>query len=113
MPRPLWRGRDHQDTFCSMSETNGAVGRAVPRREGSDKVTGRARYTDDLVVPGAWYGKTVRSSIPRGRVRSITFDPGFDWSQVVVVTAQDIPGDNVVQLIPDDQPALAPIEIRH
>ena len=83
------------------------------RREGSDKVTGRARYTDDLVVPGAWYGKTVRSSIPRGRVRSITFDPAFDWSQVVVVTAHDIPGDNVVHLIRDDQPALAVGDIRH
>ena len=96
-----------------MPDTTASVGRPVLRREGSDKVTGRARYTDDLVVPGAWYGKTVRSSIPRGRVRSITFDPGFDWSQVVVVTAQDIPGDNVVQLIRDDQPALATSEIRH
>src|SRR5258705_424730 len=96
-----------------MPDTTASVGRPVLRREGSDKVTGRARYTDDLVVPGAWYGKTVRSSIPRGRVRSITFDPGFDWSQVVVVTAQDIPGDTVVQLIRDDQPALATSEIRH
>src|SRR5436309_11999330 len=111
MPWPLWRGRYHQDTFCSMSETNGAVGYPVPRREGGDKVTGRARYTDDLVVPGAWYGKTIRSSIPRGRVRSITFDPAFDWSSVVVVTAADIPGENVVQLIRDDQPALAAGEI--
>jgi CO/xanthine dehydrogenase Mo-binding subunit len=83
------------------------------RREGGDKVTGRARYTDDLVVPGAWYGKTIRSGIPRGRVRTITYDPAFNWSQVVVVTAQDIPGDNVVQLIRDDQPALAAGEIRH
>ncbi len=83
------------------------------RREGGDKVTGRARYTDDLLVPGAWYGKTVRSSIPRGRVSAITFDPSFDWSRVVVVTAEDIPGDNVVQLIRDDQPALAAGEIRH
>ena len=96
-----------------MTDTTAAVGRPVPRREGGDKVTGRARYTDDLVVPGAWYGKTIRSRIPRGRVRTITYDPGFDWSQVVVVTAQDIPGDNVVQLIRDDQPALAAGEIRH
>src|SRR6185503_7746056 len=43
----------------------------------------------------------------------ITYDPAFDWSQVVIVTAQDIPGDNVVQLIRDDQPALAAGEIRH
>jgi len=92
-----------------------AVGRSVPRREGADKVTGRARYTDDLVVPGAWYGKTIRSTVARGTLRSITLDPGFDWARVVVVTADDIPGENVVQLIRDDQPALARLggEIRH
>ena len=91
------------------------VGRSVPRREGAAKVTGAARYTDDLLVSGAWYGKTIRSTIPRGRIRSITLDPSFDWDRAVVVTADDIPGDNVVQLIRDDQPVLAPAhgEIRH
>src|SRR5216110_147137 len=92
-----------------------AVGRSVPRHEGVDKVTGRARYTDDIAVPGAWFGKTIRSTIPKGRIRSIALDPAFDWSRVVVVTADDIPGDNVVQLIRDDQPVLAALgaEIRH
>src|SRR5258705_125945 len=92
-----------------------AVGRSVPRREGADKVTGRARYTDDITVPGAWYGRTIRSTIARGAIRSITLDPAFDWARVVVVTADDIPGDNVVQLIRDDQPILARKggEIRH
>ncbi|HXM37063.1 MAG TPA: xanthine dehydrogenase family protein molybdopterin-binding subunit [Gemmatimonadales bacterium] len=91
------------------------VGRSVPRREGVAKVTGEALYTDDLVVPGAWYGKTIRSTIARGTIRAITFDPSFDWSpsRVAVVTAEDIPGENVVQLIRDDQPALAEREIRH
>src|SRR5213594_2932878 len=98
-----------------MSDTTVTVGRSVPRREGGDKVTGRACYTDDLIVPGAWYGKTIRSTVPRGRIRSITLDPAFDWQRVVVVTADDIPGDNVVHLIRDDQPVLAPKggEIRH
>ena len=91
------------------------VGRSVPRREGADKVTGCARYTDDITVPGAWYGRTIRSTIARGAIRSITLDTAFDWARVVVVTADDIPGDNVVQLIRDDQPVLAPKggEIRH
>ena len=91
------------------------VGRSVPRREGADKVTGRARYTDDIAVPGAWYGRTIRSTVPRGRIRSITLDPTFDWQRVVVVTADDIPGENVVHLIRDDQPVLAPKggEIKH
>jgi CO/xanthine dehydrogenase Mo-binding subunit len=99
----------------SPSEAGPTVGRSIPRRDGAPKVTGAARYTDDLVFPGAWYGKTIRSTIPRGRVRSITFDPGFDWSRVAVVTADDIPGDNVVHLIRDDQPVLARLggEIRH
>ena len=98
-----------------MSDTTVTVGRSVPRREGADKVTGRARYTDDLSVPGAWFGKTIRSTVPRGRIRSITLDPAFDWGRVVVVSADDIPGDNVVQLIRDDQPVLAPKggDIRH
>src|SRR5205809_779283 len=92
-----------------------AVGRSVPRREGADKVTGRARYTDDITVPGAWYGRTIRSTIARGAIRSITLDPAFDWSRVGVGTAADIPGDNVVQLLRDRQPVLAPNggEIRH
>ncbi len=79
-------------------------------------MTGRARYTDDIAVPGgAWYGRTIRSTIARGAIRSITLDPAFDWARVVVVTADDIPGDNVVQLIRDDQPVLATKggEIRH
>ena len=41
-------------------------GRAVPasplRREGPAKLTGTALYTDDIVVPGAWYGATIRST---------------------------------------------------
>ena len=92
------------------------VGQSVPRHEGAAKVTGAARYTDDLAIPGAWYGKTIRSTVPRGRIRSITLDPeAFDWGRVVVVTADDIPGDNVVQLIRDDQPVLARLggEVRH
>ncbi|HKC39820.1 MAG TPA: xanthine dehydrogenase family protein molybdopterin-binding subunit [Gemmatimonadales bacterium] len=101
--------------MCPPPAQPAAVGRSVPRREGGDKVTGRARYTDDLVVAGAWYGRTIRSTIARGRIRSIALDSAFDWTRVVVVTADDIPGDNVVQLIRDDQPVLVPLggEIRH
>ncbi len=101
--------------MCPSPTPAAAVGRSVPRREGADKVTGRARYTDDLVIPGAWYGRTIRSTVARGTMRSVSMDPAFDWSQVVVVTAEDIPGENVVHLIRDDQPVLgrAGGEIRH
>ena len=39
-----------------------AVGRNVLRKEGADKVTGVARYIDDLAFPGMLYGRTVRSA---------------------------------------------------
>lgn len=89
------------------------VGQSPPRVDGVAKVVGSARYVDDLTKPGMWHGATVRSPLPAGRIRSITFDPAFDWSKVVTVTAQDIPGDNVVQLIEDDQPVLADGVVRH
>ena len=85
------------------------------RREGPAKLTGTAVYTDDLVVPGAWYGATIRSTDPHARFVELELDDAFDWSRVVVVTADDIPGDNVVSLIDADQPVLVPVggEIRH
>jgi len=96
-----------------------APGRAVPaaplRREGPAKLTGAAKYADDLVFPGAWFGATIRSVEPHARLDGIELDDAFDWKRVAVVTAQDIPGDNIVSLIDDDQPVLVPIggEIRH
>jgi CO/xanthine dehydrogenase Mo-binding subunit len=93
----------------------GRAAPAPPRREGPEKLTGLAKYADDLVFPGAWYGATIRSTEPHARLLAIDLDDAFDWSRVVVVTADDIPGDNVVSLIDDDQPVLVPIggEIRH
>src|SRR5512143_2191979 len=85
------------------------VGTSLPRVDGVAKVTGRARYLDDLDAEGAWYGATVRSPIAHGVLEAIELDPAFDWSKVVVATAADIPGKNVIALIEDDQPALVPV----
>jgi len=92
------------------------LGRARPaplRREGPDKLTGKARYTDDIVLPGAWYGATIRSTEPHARLLGMELDPEFDWSRVVVMTAADIPGENIVSSIKSDMPALADGVIRH
>jgi CO/xanthine dehydrogenase Mo-binding subunit len=85
------------------------------RREGPAKLTGVALYTDDIVIPGAWYGTTIRSTDAHATFDALELDPAFDWSKVVVVTAADIPGENVVSSIKNDQPILVPIggEIQH
>lgn len=89
------------------------IGQSVPRSDGPAKVAGKALYVDDLKMDGMLYGGTVRSDVPRGRIRGIKKDPAFDWTDVTVVTAADIPGDNVVALIEDDQPLLAARDVRH
>ncbi len=90
------------------------VGKNPPRKEGVEKVTGQALYIDDMrfdVEP--LHGVTIRSPIAHGRLKGLSFDPNFDWSDVTIVTAKDIPGDNVVTLIEGDQPYLVSDVIKH
>jgi CO/xanthine dehydrogenase Mo-binding subunit len=89
------------------------VGTSVPRMEGRAKVTGEARYVDDMVLPGMLFGATVRSRFPRGKIKKFTFGPGIDWDEFVIVSSADIPGKNCIALIEDDQPCLASDVVNH
>ena len=89
------------------------VGTNVPRKEGLDKILGRALYVDDLVFSGMLHGRTVRSPVARGRLERVTFRPGVPWDEIVVVDHRDIPGRNIVHAIEEDQPCLVEREIRH
>ncbi len=118
MPRPATSPERSAPDALVLETGVTAPGRArgFPlRREGPAKLTGAAKYADDLVFPGAWYGVTIRSTEPRARLLAIELDPDVDWSRVVVVTAADIPGENLVSAIKEDQPVLVPVggEIRH
>src|SRR5438067_3720813 len=89
------------------------IGKSVPRKEGRKKVTGQALYVDDLSFPGMLHGVTVRSSIPRGRIKNISFEGDIPWNEFTIVTAKDIPGENYVALILNDQPYLADEVVNH
>ena len=89
----------------------GVVGTNVPMKDGPAKVGGTAKYVDDLTFPGMLHGRTIRSTIPCGRLASLHLD--FDTTGFTVVTHRDIPGRNVVALIADDQPCLVEREVRH
>jgi CO/xanthine dehydrogenase Mo-binding subunit len=88
-----------------------AVGRNVRRKDGTAKAAGTARYVDDLSLPGLLHARTIRSPVAAGRLLDLRF--GFDTAGFTIVTADDIPGRNVVALITDDQPCLAQDAIRH
>ncbi len=100
-------------TISADSETKlRYVGRSVTRREGADKLTGRSRYVDDMHVPGALTGRTIRTSIPAGRVRNVRFPDGFPWDEFIVAGPDDLPA-NEVALITADQPAFVDGIVRH
>ncbi|HEV2619490.1 MAG TPA: xanthine dehydrogenase family protein, partial [Acidobacteriaceae bacterium] len=96
-----------------MPERGPIVGTSPIRKEGLGKVTGRAQYVDDITLPGMWYGATVRSTIARGRIRSITFAPHIDWTQFAIVTSADIPGENTIVHLTKDHPCLAAECVNH
>jgi len=96
-----------------MTNPHQIVGTSPLRKEGAAKVLGRALYTDDITLPGMWFGATVRSTIPRGRITSITFDPSIPWHEFTIVTAADIPGENTVVHLTKDHPCLASTHVNH
>jgi CO/xanthine dehydrogenase Mo-binding subunit len=89
------------------------VGSSPIRKEGRDKVLGRALYVDDITLPNMWFGATVRSSIPRGRITSIAFDPAIPWHEYTIVSAADIPGENTIVHLTKDHPCLAISHVNH
>jgi len=88
-----------------------AVGNSVARKDGIGKATGGALYADDITFPGMLHGRTIRSTIPRGRIKSIRLD--FDTAGFTVVDYRDVPAKNAVDLIAQDQPFLAEHEVKH
>jgi CO/xanthine dehydrogenase Mo-binding subunit len=90
-----------------------SVGVSVPRKDGTGKATGQARYADDLVFPGMLHARTIRTTIPSGRLTNVRLE--FDTAGFTIVDQHDIPasGRNVIALIENDQPCLVEREIRH
>jgi CO/xanthine dehydrogenase Mo-binding subunit len=93
------------------------VGREIPRLEARAKVTGRAKYTHNLRLPGMLYGKVFRSSVPHGRIRSIDTQA----ARAVAGVHRVIAGEDIRKLIPEpyygpafhDQPILALDKVCH
>ena len=68
------------------------VGKNIKRVDALDKVTGRAKYTDDLLGKDALVAKILHSTIAHGRVKSIDTAAAEKISGVVkVVTCFDVP----------------------
>ncbi|HEV8144256.1 MAG TPA: 2Fe-2S iron-sulfur cluster-binding protein, partial [Methylomirabilota bacterium] len=108
------------------------VGHAVPRIDGAEKVTGRARYVTDLVAPGMAHAKVVRCPYPHARVTRVNatrvrahpgvlavlsgadltwcdpfFGPAFRDRPILAVDVARYEGDPVAAVVAVDEAAAA------
>jgi xanthine dehydrogenase YagR molybdenum-binding subunit len=68
------------------------VGERVPRLDGVDKVTGRARYTHDVRLAGMLHARVIRASVPAGRVTHLDLARARALPGVhATLTAADMP----------------------
>ncbi len=93
--------------------TASVIGAPVPRIEGPEKVTGRARYAADVLLPGTLWGRILRSPYPHARIARL--DASRAWSVPgvrAVVTGQDIPGHYIGKVL-RDMPVLCWDRVRY
>jgi CO/xanthine dehydrogenase Mo-binding subunit len=86
------------------------VGQSVPRVDGVDKVTGKAKYTGDLLIPGMIEGKFLRSPYAHAKIRSIdTAEAEAMPGVVAVLTSKDLTniGPYIGRGKNKDQPVIA------
>ena len=85
-----------------------SVGKSLPRKDALDKVTGNAKYLDDYNFSNILHAVTVRSNIAYGKLISVDTEEAQKMPGVkIVVTAKDVPGENSVPLVFNDEPFLA------
>ncbi len=65
------------------------IGKRVPRTDAIDKVTGRALYTADLVLPRMIYGVFVRSPYAHARIKRIDTNKAWKVPGVVAIITQE------------------------
>src|SRR5690554_5973892 len=78
--------------ILTLEEKMAIVGRSLNRVDAVDKVTGKAKYTLDLVPPHTLVAKVLHSTIANGVVRSFNLEEAWKVPGVVdIVTCFDVP----------------------
>jgi 4-hydroxybenzoyl-CoA reductase subunit alpha len=94
--------------------TNGTIGARTPLVDGVDKVTGNAKYTADILVPGALVGRILRSTVAHARIVSIDTSAAEALEGVMAVcTGADTPVPYGVLPIAENEFPLARGKVRY
>ena len=95
-----------------MVATGTAIGKAITRGEGPDRVSGKSIYTADISLPGMLWGKILRSPYPYARISQIDTSAAEALPGVhAVVTGKDMPGAKIGRRMVD-MPVMAQDVVR-
>jgi CO/xanthine dehydrogenase Mo-binding subunit len=88
-----------------MIEDFAVVGKKIIREDGTDKVTGRAKFADDYKFDGMLHSVMLRISIAHAKINLIDFSAiENDKTLTSIITSSDILGSKKVGMIKNDQP---------
>jgi len=80
------------------------IGKSAKRIEGLEKITGAARYTEDLVLPGMLHARLVLSPHPHARIVGMQSGTALAVPGVIaVVTEADLPEEVSSELLADGE----------
>jgi CO/xanthine dehydrogenase Mo-binding subunit len=99
-----------------MSKSSGfsIVGAPLPKVDAIGKVTGRALYADDLMLPRMLYGKLLRSPHPHARILAVDISRALELPGVLaVITGEDLPQKFGILPSSQDELALAIDKVRY
>lgn len=88
------------------------VGTSVQRKEAPNKVTGRARYTNDITVPGTWHAVIVPARHAHAQIVAVNTQEAQKVPGIKAV----LTGDDVSVLtgdVTEDRPPLAKDKVRY
>lgn len=88
-----------------MEKEYSAIGKRTPQVDGIEKVTGRAKFTVDIMLPYMLHGKIKRSPYPHAKIKSIDTSKAEMLLGVrAVVTGMDFPPRKLPGSIYDEYP---------
>jgi xanthine dehydrogenase YagR molybdenum-binding subunit len=86
------------------------IGKSIARHDARAKVTGAARFTVDVVLPGMLFGRILRSRLPHARVRAIDITAATrhpDVRAVILAVRPDDPSGSIVRYAGEPLAAVA------
>ena len=94
----------------SSKDKHQIIGGNATRIDARDKVTGLARYVEDIDMPGLRYARVLRSPYHHARLLAIDSKNAIQIPGVIrIITADDIPGVNGFHSYSKDEPLMTPI----